>query len=132
MRDTLPDHLTLLFDGSCDFCTRSVRWLRRLDRRSRITAVPFQQPGAPESAGLTAGDCELAVWAYAADGPRYRGAGAVNAALAVALGAPLPLWLYLLPGVGRLQDDVYALVARHRHRLPGDEPHCQQHPEDCR
>ncbi|HEY1013793.1 MAG TPA: DUF393 domain-containing protein [Herpetosiphonaceae bacterium] len=132
MSESLPERLTLIFDGSCDFCTRTVRWLRLLDRGARIAAVPFQQPAAPESAGLTIGDCEQAVWAYAADGPRYRGAGAVNAALAVALGTPLPLWVYLLPGVRQLQDYVYALVARNRHHIPGDQPHCEQHPEDCR
>ena len=127
----VPERVTLVFDGSCGFCTRSVRWVRGLDRRRRVTAVPFQRPGVPAAHGLSVAQCEAAVWAVTADGARYRGAGAVNAALAAALGSTLPLRLYGLPGVGWVQERVYELVARHRHRLPGDRPYCEQHPAEC-
>ena len=87
----------------------------------------------PEAHGLTLAQCEAAAWAIA-PGPhrtRYRGAGAVNAALAVALGTRLPLRLYLAPGIRQTQDAVYALVTRIRSRLPGDPPYCEQHPDRC-
>ena len=95
--------------------------------------VPFQQPGVPETHGLTLVQCEAAAWAIT-PGPhrmRYRGAGAVNAALAVALGTRLPLSLYQVPVIRQIQDIVYAFVARIRSRLPGDAPYCEQHPERC-
>ena len=109
-----------------------VRLLKALDRDCRVTAVPYQKPGAAASAGLTIEECEAAAWAVAPGGRRYRGAEAVNASLAVALGTRLPHLLYELPGIGPLQDLAYDWVAANRSRLPGDEPYCSQHPEQCR
>lgn len=96
-----------------------------------MTAVPYQQPGVPESAGLTVQQCEAAAWAVEPDGRRHRGAAAVNAALAWALGLPVLLRLYYRPVSRPAQDAVYAWVAANRERLPGTTPHCQQHPEEC-
>ena len=59
----IPPRLTLIFDGSCDFCTRTVRLVRAVDRNDRITVVPFQKPGEPERHGLTVSQCEGSVWA---------------------------------------------------------------------
>jgi predicted DCC family thiol-disulfide oxidoreductase YuxK len=128
----LSPQLTIVFDGTCGFCTRSVRLLETLDRDRRVRAVPFQKSGVPASVGLTVEECEATAWAIAPDGRRYRGAEAVNAAVAAALGSGLPLQLYSVPGIGRLQDFVYHLVASHRDRLPGDRPYCGQHPAGCR
>jgi predicted DCC family thiol-disulfide oxidoreductase YuxK len=128
---TLPERVTLIFDGSCDFCTRSVRWITALDHHRRISVAPFQDDTARAAAGLSVPQCEGAAWAVTPDGRRYPGAGAINVALAVALDLPLPLWLYGVPGIRQLQDAVYAWVVRNRHRLPGDTPFCAQHPERC-
>jgi predicted DCC family thiol-disulfide oxidoreductase YuxK len=105
--------------------------VRALDRHHRVTVVPFQQPGAPEAAGLTVAQCEAAAWAIAAPGRRYRGAAGINFGLAVALGTRLPLWLYAMPGLRQVQDRVYDFIARIRRHLPGDVPYCVQHPEEC-
>jgi predicted DCC family thiol-disulfide oxidoreductase YuxK len=109
-----------------------VRLVQVLDRHHRVTMVPFQQPGAPEQAGLTPAQCESAAWAITPLGQRYRGAAAINAALSVTLGCSLPLRLYKLPGLRQLQDVVYDLIAKYRSRLPGDLPYCRQYPERCR
>jgi len=93
--------------------------------------APFQRPGLPASVGLTIADCEGAAWAIAPDGSRFRGAAAINATLGAALGVRLPLAMYRLPPIGRIEDRLYALVARHRHRLPGGTPHCARYPADC-
>ena len=124
--------LTLVFDGTCGFCTRSVRLLEALDRNRRVTAMPFQKSGVPASVGLTLEECEAAAWAIAPDGDRYRGAEAVNAVVAAALGSTLPLLLYHLPGIRQLLDLIYYLVASNRSRLPGDRPYCAQYPAKCR
>ena len=127
----LPHQVTLVFDGGCGVCTRSVRAIKSLDGKGRITAVPYQKPGVPASAGLTAEACRRAAWAVTPEGHRYGGAGAVNVALAVALGTKLPFAFYRLPLIGHAQDRVYDWIAANRRRLPGDEPHCSQHPGGC-
>jgi hypothetical protein len=66
-----------------------VRLLKALDRNRRVTAVPFQKSGTPASVGLTLEECEASAWAIAPDGGRYRGAEAVNALVAAALGTPV-------------------------------------------
>jgi predicted DCC family thiol-disulfide oxidoreductase YuxK len=127
-----PERLTLIFDGMCGFCTRSVRLLEALDRHRRVRVVPYQRPGAAASVGLTVEESEAAAWAIAPDGQRYRAAAVVNTSLAVALGTSLPLLFYALPGVRPLQDLIYDFVAANRDRLPGDEPYCEQQPIQCR
>ena len=103
-----------------------------------MTVVPYQKLGVPASAGLSVEQCKRAAWAVE---PRetcgeirccYRGAAAINASLAVALGVRLPLSFYEMPGVGWFQDRLYDLVAANRHRLPGDTPYCKAYPEECR
>ncbi len=109
-----------------------MRLLKALDRNRRVTAVPFQKSGAPASVGLTVEECEASAWAIAPDGSRYRGAEAVNALVAVALGTAIPLLLYYIPGIRQAQDFIYSVVASNRSRLPGDQSYCAQHPAECR
>jgi predicted DCC family thiol-disulfide oxidoreductase YuxK len=109
-----------------------VRLLETLDRNRRVTAVPFQKSGVPTSVGLTLQECKASAWAIAADGRRYRGAEAMNALVACALGTAVPLLVYYLPGIRQLQDFIYSLIASNRSRLPGDRPYCAQHPTVCR
>jgi len=65
------------------------------------------------------------------DGKRYGGAGAINLAVSVALGTPLPMRVYSVPGVRRLQEASYRWVARNRRRLPGETPYCKRLPAEC-
>lgn len=93
--------------------------------------APYQRPGVPEAHGLSRAQCEAAAWAVTPDSKRYPGAAAINLAISVALGTPLPMLFYSAPGVKRVQDAVYGWVARNRGRLPGDTPYCRQHPDEC-
>jgi predicted DCC family thiol-disulfide oxidoreductase YuxK len=108
-----------------------VRLVGALDRRHRVTMVPFQKPGAAAAHGLSIPQCESAAWAVTPDRQRYPGAASINMALAVILRTRLPLWLYAVPGLRQLQDSAYAWIARNRSRLPGDTPYCEQHPGEC-
>lgn len=127
-----PPHVTLIFDGSCGFCTSSVHSIRALDRDGRVTAVPYQKPGTPEEHGLSLAQCETTIWTITPERDRRSGAAAINTALAVVLETRLPLRLYEAPVMGRLQERAYSFIARNRRRLPGDAPYCRQHPEGCR
>jgi predicted DCC family thiol-disulfide oxidoreductase YuxK len=126
--------VALIFDGTCGFCTWTVRLVQALDRRHRVTVAPFQKPGVPEAHGLTVAQCEGAAWAVTTTPHhrRYRGAGAVNAALSAVLGTAWPLRLYRLPAIRQLQDAVYTWIARNRSRFPGVTPYCEEYPAECR
>lgn len=122
----------LVFDGYCGFCTRSVHWLGRLDRRGRIRALPLQGRRVLELAGLTRDEAMAAAWWIGTDGQRERGAGAINAALAAATGIAAFRVLYRVPGLRWLQDRAYRWIAEHRRLLRGATPHCIDHSEaDC-
>ena len=129
--DTSSRKLTVFFDGTCDFCTRCVRWLRRADRHGRIAWVPFQQDELRSGAGLSVEQCERSVWAIGPGGTRAAGAEAFNVILSTIFGTRLPLRLYRLPGLRQTQEWAYRLIAANRHRLPGDTPYCRQFPQAC-
>jgi len=121
---------TLVFDGECGFCTRTLRWLRRIDRRGRVTPRPSQASGVLAPMGLTARDAANSVWWFGDDGRLAHGAEAVNQAVAAAIGTRAPLALYRLTRWP--QERLYRWVAAHRHRFPGVTPYCTEHPHECR
>ena len=119
----------LVFDGQCGFCTRSIGWIRRLDRHGRVECVPLQYLGAPASVGASEQECRAAVQWRGVDGRRCSGAEAVNAALCAALGTGLPLAVYA--ATRPLQDRAYAWIAVNRYRFRGVTAHCTARPGDC-
>jgi predicted DCC family thiol-disulfide oxidoreductase YuxK len=127
----LPDQVTVIFDGSCNFCTWSAQLIERFDRENRVRSVPFQAHGILDTFGLRQTEAEAAAWAITPTGNRYRGAAAINLALSVALDTRWPIWLYSLPLVRQAEDAVYAVIAQNRSRFRGVMPYCQQHPEAC-
>lgn len=122
---------TLIFDGECGFCTRSRNLLARLDRHHRVSTVPLQGRGVAENAGVSRQRLAESVYWLDDDGSRCWGAEAANAAICAAIGSPVLLRLYRLPGIRPLQDAIYRWVAANRHRLPGTTPWCTTHPDGC-
>jgi predicted DCC family thiol-disulfide oxidoreductase YuxK len=125
---TLADTGTLVFDGDCGFCTRVLGWLRLLDRGSRITSLPLQRDGVPESIGSTPETCRSTLH-WHADGHSATGAEAAATALAVATRSRLPVLLYRR--TAPLQERAYTWVAANRGRFPGTTPWCERHPQAC-
>src|SRR5262249_16930065 len=119
----------LVFDGECGFCTRTLGWLRLLDRHRLIETAPYQRPGIPERLGASREECERSGQWLGDDGKRAEGADAISAALAVALDSSWPVRLY--ERTASIQNRVYEWVAEHRHRLPGITPWCTRYPSDC-
>jgi predicted DCC family thiol-disulfide oxidoreductase YuxK len=120
----------LVFDGYCGFCTRAVLFIQHLDRHHRLEVMPWQEQGTLERAGLTREDVRGAAWLIR--GPvRHRGAGAINAALSLALNTRVPLEVYGLRGIRQLQDAVYALIAANRSKLRGVRAWCRREGASC-
>lgn len=120
----------LVFDGRCGFCTRSVGWIERLDRRHRVTAHAAQVPGVLDRFGLDERQTSGAAWAIR-DGAAVPGAAGIVLALDAALGVRIFAPMRRLPGAARVQDGIYRWIADHRHRLPGTVPWCDSHPGQC-
>ncbi|MDT5240702.1 MAG: hypothetical protein QOD97_2900 [Mycobacterium sp.] len=121
----------LYFDGVCGMCTRARNLLVRLDRTGDLDTRPFQQEGTAQLLGVPASKMVESSWWLDSSGAVYAGAEAINAALSAALGTRLPLRIYRLPGIRRLQEAVYRWVATHRYRFPGTTPYCASHPVAC-
>lgn len=119
----------LVFDGRCGFCTRSIRWFQRLDRRQRVETVPLQAPGVPESVNSSEEECLSSLRWRGTDGTLLSGAAAVNAAVGTVLGSRLPMTLYRR--TRGLQERAYNWVAENRYRLPGMQPYCESSPAAC-
>src|SRR5512139_1593796 len=97
---------TLIFDGGCGFCTRSRDLVASMDRHHRVRTLPLQADGADRQAGVSRERLGESVCWLDEDGARYHGAEAVNAAVSAALGTRLPLRVYRLPGMRRVQEAV--------------------------
>jgi predicted DCC family thiol-disulfide oxidoreductase YuxK len=121
----------LYFDGVCGMCTRARNLLVRLDRTGDLDTRPFQQEGTAQLLGVPASKMVESSWWLDSSGAVYAGAEAINAALSAALGTRLPLRIYRLPGIRRLQEAVYRWVATHRYRFRGTTPYCESHPVAC-
>ncbi len=119
---------TLIFDGECGICSRSVAWLNERDRDHRFEFIPFQEPAVPARfPQISREEFESAMQLVSPDGARWQGALAVEEILKL-----LPRWRILgpffrVPGIRRLADFIYRAVARNRSRL-GCGDHCAVRP----
>lgn len=71
------------------------------------------------------------MWAITPDGRRRRAAEAMNVALSAATKSLLPMMVYSVPLIGRIQELAYFWIARNRRRFPGGLVHCEEHPGEC-
>lgn len=117
----------VLFDGHCRLCRAGARRLHALARPGAIELRDFQQPGVLAAfPGLTYDECMRAMILVTPEGRRLHGAAAVAAALRTRPVLGLPAALYGVPGLRQLADALYAFVARHRYRLFGRAPACDE------
>ena len=66
-------HITVIFDGQCEFCQQSVTWIQR---KLEITALAFQTSDL-SSFNLTLEQCAKQVYVVS-DGITYGGAAAIS------------------------------------------------------
>ena len=124
-------NVTVIFDGYCGMCTRTVRYAKKLDRKKRVTFIPCQSLPEEGWHGINQWQCNKVLVTRAEDGTVALGGDAMMLMFAAALGTNLPVRFGKLPVVRKLMRRSYSWVARNRRRFPGDMPWCQQHPEDC-
>ena len=118
----------ILFDGVCNLCNASVRWVLHRDTRARFDFASLQSAAAGrilEAARVADGARSLpdAIVLVDSEGVHTGATAAVRIArrlsfphsLLGVLGAAVP---------APIRDPVYRLVARHRYRWFGRRDHC--------
>jgi len=116
---------TVIYDGQCNVCTRSVELLTKWDRNHDLEIIPSQTPGVREKFPW------ITPRAYAdsiqvvrnQDGKTWQGAAALEELLDVLPKGRLISRLFRIPLVRPLVDKSYGWFARNRYRLGCDE-HC--------
>ncbi len=108
---------TLIYDGECGICQKSVALLKRWDREHMLRYVPFQDGVAVARFGIALPKLAAAMHLILPDGRVYPGADAIPRLLTL---FPNKRWLALLfriPGVLPLARRIYAWIAIRRHCL---------------
>jgi predicted DCC family thiol-disulfide oxidoreductase YuxK len=113
------NQLTVIFDGTCGFCTEMRSRIERRDHHRRVAWVPCQATRAGERSGRM---CDRTVVSITPEGDVDTGARAMGRSLTVITGSPWPLRLATMPLLCPLLSMIYAIVARIRRRLPGITP----------
>lgn len=125
MTDERTRPYTVLYDGHCGVCSRLVKRLAALDRRSVFEMVPSQQPDVAERfpwipASAFAESLQLV---RNSDKRTWQGAMAVEEILKRLRAGWVVLWVFSVPFGRRLADRLYRWLADHRH-VAGCGEHC--------
>lgn len=114
----MREPISIVFDGDCAFCTKSLRLLRRLDRDGAMHLHDSHDSSiATRFPMLASADFDQAMFAVTADGQVFRGYFAFKALIRTLPAAwPLAL-LFMIPGANFIGPRVYAWVARNRRRM---------------
>jgi acetyl esterase len=108
---------TLIYDGECGFCMRSMELLRRWDREHRLRYVPFQDEAAVARFGVALPALAAAMHLVLPDGRVYAGADAAPEILKLLPGKRWLAVLFAVPGIMPIARRVYAWIARRRRCL---------------
>ena len=104
------NHITVIFDGECEFCRQSVTWIQR---KVAITALPFQTANLSPF-NLTREQCAKQVYVIS-EGTTYGGAAAIAFLLKHRGNRVQSALITLSGGLGRAG---YRWIASHRNSWP--------------
>jgi predicted DCC family thiol-disulfide oxidoreductase YuxK len=108
---------TLIYDGECGICRRSVELLQRWDREQVLRFVPFQDTAAVARFGIALPKLAAAMHLILPGGRVYPGADAIPRLLELFPGKRRLAPLFRVPGVLPLARRIYAWIAIRRHCL---------------
>lgn len=121
---------TVVYDGACRVCQRSVNLLRRWDRNGLLAIVPSQTPGVhARFPWIPTRAYAESVQLIDRDGRTWQGAAAIEQLLKILPPGRLISWIFKIPFVRVLAELFYRWFARNRYKL-GCGEHCQYHPLD--
>lgn len=109
--------LTVLYDGSCGFCSASAARVRRFDTRQHVELLDLHDASVRRRFPQV--DAEVAMrWMQAVDrhGRVYSGVDAWAHIGRLLPGWNLVAWMLLVPGIHGIAARVYDWIARNRYR----------------
>jgi len=117
---------TLVYDGDCRFCARSVDLVATWDRGGTVEIVPFQRGGVRERFPWIAdGAFREAMQLVGPGNETWSGAAAAERLVKVLPGGRPLGCLFALPFARPIADGVYRLIARNRYRWFGRTESCR-------
>ena len=120
-----PFRHTVVYDGQCPICLRSVNQLKRLDSRGSLAFLPAQDPSVPERFPFISPEAlEASIHLVGPQGEVREGADAMEAILGLLPTLSWARWAFRVPLVRPLARRIYRWVARNRYRLTCKE-HCR-------
>jgi predicted DCC family thiol-disulfide oxidoreductase YuxK len=123
-----PAASVVIYDGQCQFCSRQVRRLARLDGKNRLSFLSLHDPRIESDfPALSHDELMEAMHLVEPSGTIHRGAAAFRL-----MTRRLPrLWILVplmhLPFSLPLWQAIYHYIARRRYRMNCDEGTCQTH-----
>lgn len=115
---------TLVYDGECRVCIRTVNALRDRDRDGLFEMVAYQSEGVPERfPEVGRAEFEESVQLFGPEGGRWEGAAAIEQILTLLPRARPLAWLFRIPFARPVARWAYRLFARNRDKL-GCGDHC--------
>lgn len=111
------DRPTLIYDGECGFCRRSVDVVRRWDRERRLAVVPFQDQARVAAFGIPLPALAAAMHLVLPDGRVFAGADAAPEILRLLPGKQWLARAFAIPGVLPVARRAYGWIARRRRCL---------------
>lgn len=115
---------TVVYDGECSVCIRSVNFLRDHDRDARFELVAYQSEGvAARFPDISESEFRESVQLIGPDDERWEGADAVEKIFELVPRVRPLAWLFRIPLARPIARLAYRLFARHRGRF-GCGDHC--------
>ncbi len=116
--------LTVIYDGECGLCTRSVEALSRWDRERVLEFVPYQAAGVTSRfPWISDEEFSRAIQVVGSEGETWAGSRGLEEILRALRPSGVLALPFRVPGARRLAQTVYGWVARNRRHL-GCSRHC--------
>ena len=117
--------VTVIYDGDCKVCSRSVKLLSTWDRNHDLEIIPSQSPGVRERFPWipTRAYVDSIQVVRASDGKTWQAGAAIEELLNILPKGRLMSWMFKIPFVRPVVDRFYKWFARNRYRL-GCGEHC--------
>jgi predicted DCC family thiol-disulfide oxidoreductase YuxK len=124
------DAISLVYDGQCGFCRRSLRVLERLDVMHAMRAYDAHDEAVLRATFpmLRDADLENAMYAVDHDGHAFRGFFAFRRLIWSSPITWVLLPAFYFPGASWIGPRVYAWIARHRRQLGCESDVCELPP----